>query len=370
MRARIPWLGGGMLALAVMAWPCTAVVRAQNAPLPAAPVPIASPAPAVVPAPAPALGTPVPFAPPAAPTPLTYTPPPPPAPAPPVDPGPNGWGPYEPPSVPEGYFFAAEIELLYPVLKDRITNDSVVLPSGNQLRVPSTSLDLTVAPKIEFSYRLPDSAGLFAASFRFFSASGDGSQIYGGTVVGVHTGLALETLDLDYGTTMFEVAPRWFIDWRIGLRLSDIYFDSSVRSVPFVQQSSDYLIGTGPHARLDAQRSLELVHGLSLFGSVDGAVLIGQIKQDFRELVTQPDGSTVYSSVFPRHTQSVPTLALQAGLTFVPPIFTNFKITTGYQFEAYWYLGQFGLVPPNNMLSGSRGELFTHGWFLRGQYDF
>ena len=95
-------------------------------------------------------------------TPLTYAPPP--ALAPTVDPGPNGWAPYEPPSSPPGFFFDVETVLLLPVLRDRITNDTGLTPSGNQLHVPSVSLDLTVSPEIEFGYRLPDSAGYFAGS--------------------------------------------------------------------------------------------------------------------------------------------------------------------------------------------------------------
>jgi hypothetical protein len=312
----------------------------------------------------------VPVTPPAGSTPLTYTPPPPAAPVVPVDPGPNGWAPYEGPSVPAGYFFDTEIALIYPVLKDRISNDVAVMPSGNQFRVPSTSLDLAVSPKIEFGYRLPDSAGIFAGSFRFLNSSGTDALVVGGEPVGINTRLSMEILDLDYGTTLYEVSPRWYIAWRIGARLSDIYFDSTIQGTNFAQQASNYFLGAGPHFRLDAVRSLELIHGLSLFGRLDGAVMIGQIKQDFREWATLPDGTTVVSAAFPRHTQTVPNLNVQAGLSYVLPIYTNVKFTTGYQFEAYWYLGQFGLVPPGNNLSGSRGELYSHGWFLRGQVDF
>ncbi len=209
-------------------WPCTAVVRAQNAPLPAAPVPIASPAPAVVPAPAPALGTPVPFAPPAAPTPLTYTPPPPPALAFPVDPV-AGWGRLsrrrcrrDTSSLPRSSCSIPSSRTASPM-----TRSSCRAATSSAFRPPAwTSRSL---PKSNSATACPIAAGLFAASFRFFSG-GDGSQIR--RHCRRRAGLALETLDLDYGTTMFEVAPRWFIDWRIGLRLSDIYFDSSVRSVP------------------------------------------------------------------------------------------------------------------------------------------
>jgi hypothetical protein len=376
MFARKPWLGGGMLVGALLAWPGVAALRAQNAPPPAAPVPIVAPLPAapysVAPppavGPAPALGAPVPFVPPAASTPLTYAPPT--APPPPsVDPGANGWGPYEPPSTPPGWFTDAQIELVYPVLKDRISNDVPVLPSGNQLHVPATPLNLTVSPTLEVGYRLPDSAGLFAGSYRFLDSDGNGNGVVAGNSVAVHTRVDLQVLDLDYGTTFYEVAPHWNIAWRLGARLTDVFFDSQITSVPLSQQASNFFLGAGPHGRLDVERSFDFIKGLSLFGRLDGAVLIGQVKQNYHEWDLQADGTTVYSFNQVRHSQSVPNLLLEAGVSYVPPILTNFKITTGYQFEQYWYLGQFGFND-NGTASTSRGELWSHGWFLRGEYDF
>ncbi len=366
MFARKTWLGGGMLVVALLAWPGIAGLRAQNAPPPSAPVPITTLPPAV--GPAPSLGQPVPFVAPAPATPLTYAPPPT-MPPPSVDPGANGWGPYEPPSAPPGWFFDLQFELVYPVLKDRITNDTPVLPSGDQLHVPSANLNLTVSPTFEFGYRLPDSAGLFAGSYRFIASDGNASQGFDGNTVGVHTTLNLQVVDLDYGTTPFEVAPHWIISYRIGARVANIYFNSQIQSEPLSQQASNFFVGAGPHGRIDVERSVDFIKGLSLFGRLDGAVMIGQIKQNYREWDLQNDGTNQYSTNQVRHSQSVPDLLLQIGLSWVPPIFTNVKFTTGYQFEDFWYLGQFGFNE-NGTASTSRGELWSHGWFLRGQVDF
>ena len=56
------------------------------------------------------------------PSPLTYAPVPPPPP-PVLDPGPDGWGPFGSVSANQGWFFDAEIVLVYPRLKYRATND-------------------------------------------------------------------------------------------------------------------------------------------------------------------------------------------------------------------------------------------------------
>jgi hypothetical protein len=317
-----------------------------------------------------ALGAPTPMSPATVPTPLTYAPPPAVAPPPPpVDPGPNGWGPYEAPSAPPGYFFDLEIYFLFPALKDRITNDAPVLPSGNQLRVPAASLDFTVSPRIEFGYRLPDSAGLFALSYRFTTTSGNGTTTLDGVPFDVHTRLDVQTIDLDYGTTPFEIAPSYKIDWRVGIRASYVFFDSQINNAALTQQASNHFLGTGPHARLDVERCIAAVPGLSLFGRIDGAILLGQIRQNFREDALQADGTILESTGEARKTQAVPNLTLQAGLSYVPPIYTNFKLTVGYQFEQYWYIGQFGFNDQGT-LSSSRGELWSHGAFVRGELDF
>jgi hypothetical protein len=354
MFARKPWLGGVLLVLGL-----PAAGAAQGPGLPAAPV--------VVPAaPAPELGRPVPIPPPAPTTPLAWTPPPPPA-APTVDPGPNGWAPYEPPSAPPGFFFDVEIDLTQPVLKNKITNDQGVLPSGNMLHVPRADLDLTVSPKFEIGYRLPDSSGLFAGSYRFLTSEGTNVQNIGGANFDTKSRVNLQVWNLDYGTTPYEVAPNWKISWRVGASLTDLFFDSRIQNAALLQQASNTYIGSGPHGRLDVERRVSAVPGLSLFGRLDGSVLIGQINQRFREEALQEDGSTLTSTGFARHTQSVPTLLLQAGVSYVPPIFTNVTFTTGYQFEDYWYLGQFNT---NATPGTSRGEYYSHSWFLRAQVDF
>src|SRR5262245_21594507 len=309
--------------------------------LPAAPVPI-NPAPAPAP---PALGRPVPLVVPpspgsrpglaepppptpppavlAPPTPLTYAPPPRPP-----DPGPAGWGPYGPPSPQDSLFVIGELTILKPALKNRITNDTP-LANGNRLRVPSVPLDTTVSPLLELGYRLPDCAGQFSVGYRFFSAEGNGQGVLDGMPAPIRTRADLHFIDFDYGTAPLEVAPRWDLSWRLGARLADVFFDSRLGSDGNLMQASNTLFGGGAHGRVDIERRIVPAPGLALFGRLDGAVVVGQIKQRFRQDVTGPDGVLVSASNFMRKTQAVPILNLQAGLSYAPPFCNNLKFTTG-----------------------------------------
>jgi hypothetical protein len=265
-------------------------------------------------------------------------------------------------------FFDAEITILKPALKDRITNDTP-LANGAQLHVPSVGLDTTVSPLLELGYRLPDSCGQFSLGYRFFFSEGTGAGSLNGVAAPIRTRADLQVLDFDYGTAPMEFAPRWDLSWRVGVRLADVFFDSQAGGDGNLIQASNSFFGGGAHARADLERRIVPVPGLALFGRLDGAVLVGQIRQHFRETLPAPDGTIFTGASEARKTQTVPFLNVQLGLSYVPSFCQNLKITTGYQFEQIWYLGQLGLDSQGNQ-TASRGELWSHGWFLRGQVDF
>ena len=353
------WPAGALLAL-VLATP--AIQRARG---PGCGRTAAGPGPG---RPAAGLGPPVPFVPPpVTQTPLDYAPPPAVLPAPPpLDPGPNGWAPYEPPSSPPGCFFDVETVLLLPVLQ-RPHHERQRRRQRQQLHVPSVALDLTVSPKFEFGYRLPDSAGYFAGSYRFLTSQGTGTSDFDGDRLRhAPRGSTCETFDLDYGSAPYEVAPNYLICWRIG---GQIPTSSSTRASERADQPAgqQQLFRLRAHVRLDVERRIEAVHGLSLFGRLDGRVLDRADHAGVPRGRRQPVGSTRTSATPPPHRSPCPILLLQVGVSYIPPIFTNVKFTTGYQFEDYWYLGQFNANGTPGIL---RGELQTQGWFFRGQVDF
>src|SRR5262249_55093255 len=126
--------------------------------------------------------------------------------------------------------------------------------------------------------------------------------------------------------------------------------------------------GAGPHARLDVERRLDLMPGVALFGRLDGAVLIGQVQQRFRETVGADDFLLTSVNTI-RRTQSVPVLNVQTGLSYTPQGMKNLHFSTGYTYEHYFYVGNLG-IDNNGSPFGSHGEFWSQGWFLRGQIDF
>src|SRR5262245_33331621 len=236
--ARSGWVGLLLLAGALPA-------SAQDAKLPAAPVAVTPPlSPAITTTPQP-VATPHP-------SPLAYTPPPPapviPA-APAMDPGPAGWGPYGPASAPPGWFADAEVAVVFPAIKFRLTNDQPLPITGLQLNVPSVDLATSVMPTFEVGYNVGDSCGFFALAYSFLLSEGNGARDTRFGPADVRTRLAINWLDLDYGTTPFEFWPRWEVSWRIGARLVDVFFDSRATSAVVTQTASNDFFGGGPHAR-------------------------------------------------------------------------------------------------------------------------
>jgi hypothetical protein len=367
--AQVRRLGKLILAAGVVLAPATA--SSQSPPLPPAPVPVNPEA--VGPAP-PALGRPIPVPPPTAPVPVVppgplapVPPPPPPAPLFPPDPSKDGWWPIGLPSLDDALFFDAQILVTRPSLNNRLAPDTPLV-SGTTHLVPSTNLSWTVSPTFELGYRLPDSQGLFALNYRFLVSEGTGTQTVGAESFAVRTRLNANIVDIDYGTTPYSPLPRYDISWRLGARVADIFFDSAaVNPLHQLQSSNDYF-GAGPHGRFEVERHIIALPGLSLFGRLDGAVLIGQVSQHHREILTTGD-TTTDVFLIQRRTQSVPILNLQAGISYIPPFLKNVVFTTGYEWERYWALGRIG-VSADGSLPRSHAELTSQGWFLRGQIDF
>ena len=304
------------------------------------------------------------------PSPLSFAPvPPPPPPRPVLDPGPDGWGPFGSVSQNQGWFFDAEIVLVYPRLKYRATNDVPLPITGATLDVPTRGLSNTVVPTFEAGYRLGESLGLVAASYSFLNSDGNGTVNAGGVDYAVRTRASVNTFDLDYGTTPYEFAPRYTYSWRLGGRVSDVSFDSQASADQVYQKARSDFFGAGPHARLDLERRIVTIPGLSLFGRLDGAVLIGQVKQDFRLEAPDAFGNVVADIGNSRSTQAVPELGVQLGLSYIVQSVPGLKVTTGYDFSQIFNVGRLGQSGAG-VVSRTRGELMTNGFFLRGQFDF
>jgi hypothetical protein len=277
-----------------------------------------------------------------------------------ADPGPNGWA--DCPSGDEGLFFNTELDFVKPAVKNRLKG-VVTFPGGstNNVQAPQTSLDWTVAPRFELGYRFPDSFGDLSASYRFLTSEGRGTAFNGFGAFDVRSRLDINQFDFDYSSARFSPGPFWDLKWRIGARLADVFFDSRVSDGVFEQQASNNFIGAGPHFALDAERRIGLLPGFAAFGSIDGAVLVGQIHQRFHDGGVQSDGTPFSVDDTEQRTQSVPVLTLRAGFSYTPPRLEFVHFTTGYEFERWWDLARLG---------ASRGELTDQGIFVRAEFDY
>jgi hypothetical protein len=314
------------------------------------------------PPPGPPLGPPVgppPVSPPGPPGPLGPPAGPPPGPPPGQIPA---WDPYGRTSTADTLFFGVELDFVGTAVKNRLKAD-VTRTDGvvDTLTVPAANLDWTVSPRFEVGYRLPECLGALSVSYRFLATEGNATLAGTDPAEHVRSRVNVNVFDFDYSSTRFSPIPHYDLKYILGIRLASLYFDSQLQDPAFFQRSSNYLLGAGPHAALEVDRRIALVPGLALLGKIDGAVVIGRVKQNFAESVTNPDGSVATGGFSQRKTRSVPELELELGLSYTPPSLSALRFSTGYVFKRWFDLGNF---------NESRGELTTQGVFLRAEVDF
>jgi hypothetical protein len=216
---------------------------------------------------------------------------------------------------------------------------------------------------------LPRSLGYVSVNYRFFAADGRETGVLNDRAAEIRSRLDENLINIDYGATPYTFLPRWDFEWRIGVELADVYFDSAITSDRLTQQASNTFRGAGPHGRMDIERHILATAGLSLFGRLEAAGVLGRIDQKFRE-GPPGAGSPVTGYWDQNGIQMVPVLWVQAGLSYVPPAHPNWKIIVGYSYEHWWYVGQLGEDSNGGSQSNTRGEFESEGVFLRCWVDF
>ena len=172
--------------------------------------------------------------------------------------------------------------------------------------------------------------------------------------------LELNVIDFDYASREYSL-DRWDMKWKVGVRLADVFFDSRAEGVFIEERTSNNFFGAGPHVGLDLWRPLNSP-GLAFFTRIEGASVVGRIRQEFEAAGTASDGSILSGSTTIHHTQAVPTLSMQAGLAWSrcwPGRWSRYSL--GYEFENWWYIGEAG---------DSRAELTAQGVFFRAEFGF
>ncbi len=266
-------------------------------------------------------------------------------------------------SADQGLLFGVELDFTKPHVRNRVSG-TTTFPDGSTavVQAPQTNLVWTVAPSLELGYRLGQDFGDLDFTYRFLISEGNADGLTPFGDVNFHSRLDVSQFDFDYAGARYSPAPFWDLKGRVGIRLADVFFDSAAQLDGLADERvSNNFIGAGPHFGLDAERRFPALDGLAAFGRIDGAVMVGQIHQRFREGFVLNDGTNFAGDDTRRGTQSVPMLSLQAGFSYTPQRMDYIHFAFGYQFEDWWNVGR---------LNGSRGELNDQGVFFRGEFDY
>jgi hypothetical protein len=364
----VAWLAAG---------PSCAALLAQQPPLPPTPLPVQPGGPVQAP---PILGQPQPAPVPGAALPPVYAAPPPVIPGPPPvttlppppDAGRDGWADLGLPSKPEGLFLGTELDFLWPTVHNKLSA-TVAFPNGttDTLHVPQSDLNFTVEPTFEVGYHLADGLGDLLADYCFLTTDGRSNQALSSGPASAKSRLDINQFDLLYSTAVYSPLPRYELKFRLGARLATVFLDSQISNALDFQQASNYFVGAGPAATIDFERRFKELPELGLFLRTDGAVLIGQVRQKFRESVDIGLPSAESAFYDPQKTQTSEVLTLQAGFVYHPFGLANdrLRITGGYEFQYWWAVGKInGSTAPLNVSSDA--DIAAQGFFLRAEYDF
>jgi hypothetical protein len=280
------------------------------------------------------------------------------------------------PELPQpGWFLSAEMALEGVHLKNNVFGTvQVGARPPDFLVLPSASLDLAVAPRIEAGYRLPSGFGEFLAGYRFLAAQGTEQTVAGPDALAqFRTRLDLNQIDAVYSSREISLWPHWDMRWRFGLRLAYVYFDSrsdepldaaAAGSGVFERRTTNSYWGLGPVAGVEVSRRLEGA-GVSLGGRLEVGTLLGRIRQGFFETATAlgPDGRPLAGEAHTSGSQQVPIVNVQLGVNWEPPAWRDVRLFGGYQFEHWWQVG-------SNGNTATSGTLTDQGLVLRGEIDF
>jgi hypothetical protein len=281
----------------------------------------------------------------------------------------------DPPDFPRpGWFLNAEIDIVAPHIIG-VQTDTVQIGANapDIVALPAAGLAWTVAPRLQVGYRLPSAFGEFALAYRGLSTSGNATTAGLDGTAALHSRLDFNQIDADYLTREFSLLPCWGMKWHLGLRLAYVYYDSradeptdvaAAGSTVFEQRFSNSYWGLGPHAGVELERRFEGT-GLSVVGRIDGAGLLGRIRQGFFEQSTTLDANGQFTTGETPHSgsQDVPILNLQIGVAWHPPSYPDAQLFLGYVYEQWWNVGKISSV-------GTAAQLVDQGILLRLAINF
>jgi hypothetical protein len=279
----------------------------------------------------------------------------------PVCPDPLGTGEcMDPPQCRSRWFGSIDLSLLAPHVTNHQRSSVNVAGFVDSAHLPGGPLDWTVSPTFSLGYRLNSGLAIEAtyqnvsSEGRFWLWNFDPSGR-----VPMWSCFNLDRVDLDITGIRTPLTTPWEFRWRAGARIAAAYFNTRAEGDIIEQRITNRFVGAGPHVGLEAWRVLP-VHGLFLFGKLDGAFLVGGARQRFEESLLFTDGS-IQSGTTQLNSVATPwTYRVEVGLCLAPPSVPWLRVTGAYQYEQWWGFGN----------GSSQTHLILQGPILRGEFNY
>jgi hypothetical protein len=290
-----------------------------------------------------------------------------------------------------GWFGTVETAVVHPFVHSLLNSGTSLGIFATPVQTPYAQGGVAAMPRVEVAYRWAQGLGEVRASFRFLSSSGTRTDgMFDAAGPGTITSrLDLDVFDLDFACTEFmpirvprinplllipghlglndhpeddPTFPPLLMRWSAGARVANVYFDSQGTGALVSERIMNNFKGGGMHMAVEFTKAMPW-NPLSAYLRIDGAGVLGNTSQTFSRTAMTPGGPTVSgSSGVSRLALGVPVLSVQAGMSWVPPWRERtIRVSGGYQYEQWWYLGQ---------TSSSLAELTLQGMFLKGEVGF
>jgi hypothetical protein len=284
-----------------------------------------------------------------------------------------------------GFYFYSEAYVTGVHLTNQLSG-TVTTPGGrvDGVAPQGSPLDMSVEPRFELGYRIPNGFGEIGLGFRWLTTSGGGNTIDAFGPAAQHGRFNFNVFDLDYHTREFSLGlfpgDQWDFRWTFGFRGLNLYFDNRLdfatpgpgAEAVVSQRDTNSLNAYGVHVALDLHRKLDCwVPGLAFGGRVGWTDLFGRVRQHFFEGLA--DGAGVATG-FGRFETSPLAFEGQIGLSYTVPNWNHAFFFVGYETQYWWQIGRLSnvLAPVPNVGSAvnSRATLELQGFVIRAELNF
>jgi hypothetical protein len=278
-----------------------------------------------------------------------------------------------PPLLSPGWIGAVEFELLKPHVKSELIHP---VPAPGQPAngvapgsLHSAPLDWTVCPDVSLGYRLPAGFGELALAYRGLSTRGHTDAPAADGLAHLTSRLDFSMIDFDYRSREISLAPRWDMNWMVGVRVLFLFFDSVAEQPAgaaglLPARESNSLAGAGPHAGLELARFLGDT-GFSLVFRTDFTTDLVRVRQGFftPSATEGTGGGPPAGESRVGNWMDAPIIRAQVGVCWRPPSAPAARVFLGYQYEYWWRAG-------TNLDTGSRADLWDQGLALQAAFRY